>query len=509
MKETKVPVPYIISSDGFLMPLNAFIEKYCDQYSFAAMPTSIEPTETWDTCYIKDFIEGKSEKVTIQECFEVVKSKYRYYMDFSDPRHYTFFSLWTVGTYFYRMFETYPYVFINATKRSGKTKLLTLTSMMAFNGKAVIAPSSASIFRMVKEKLCTLCIDEIEKISKTELSDIRSILLSGYKKGMKVTRTEEEKIGGRKVRFIKEYDVYSPKMMANIMGIENTLQDRCITVILLRTTDKNIGSRNVSGVRSDEEWKEVRNKLYLNMMLNWKKVKECYDMLKSGLVLVGNSELAEKFSKLNNRILELWQPIFAIAMSVSNGVFEEMLSLAVEMNESVEEEDIAENVDVSVLMAIIPIVTETGWYFFSELANQIRNYEDLEWVKSRNLSNILSRLGLRKSVKKVSGRKKVFIRVEDVKKVAKKFGIDYDEIARSEYSEPARATDKFHSVLSEMARKYPDGFEKAELEKKLMESGIPNYKVDELIQKALAEGIIYEPREGVLKRTGGVLGEYV
>ena len=85
-----------------------------------------------------------------KEVFEDVLAHLKYYMDLEEEERYTFVALWSIGTYFHQMFSTYPYLFINAVKRSGKTKLLLLMSTFVFNGKAFIIPSGASIFRLIQ-----------------------------------------------------------------------------------------------------------------------------------------------------------------------------------------------------------------------------------------------------------------------------------------------------------------------------------------------------------------------
>lgn len=73
-------------------------------------------------------------------------------------------------------------------------------------------------------------IDETEKLSRPDRAlEFRSILLGGYKKGEKVYRTEKLRDG----TFQPEaFEVYGPKALANIGGIEDVLEDRCHTVIL-------------------------------------------------------------------------------------------------------------------------------------------------------------------------------------------------------------------------------------------------------------------------------------
>ena len=52
-----------------------------------------------------------------------VKEILREYMDL-DERYYSLVSVWIIGTYFHKQFPSYPYLFFNAMKGSGKTRML-------------------------------------------------------------------------------------------------------------------------------------------------------------------------------------------------------------------------------------------------------------------------------------------------------------------------------------------------------------------------------------------------
>ena len=65
---------------------------------------------------------------------------------------------------------------------------------------------------------------------------------------------------------VEDYDLYSPKMLANISGIEDVLEDRCITIILKRTRNKEKGNREID--ITDYQWQEIRDKLYICLMQN-------------------------------------------------------------------------------------------------------------------------------------------------------------------------------------------------------------------------------------------------
>jgi predicted transcriptional regulator len=499
-EKSVVEIPCLITSDRKLLPVKSLPENL----QLLLRPHPINPAEAWPLPYIQLFLDGKNEEVSMEDAFKTVRKKFEFYMDLVDERHYDFLSLWVVGTYFFQLFSAYPYVFVNGSRGCGKTKLLNLAYLMSFNGENFVAPSASSIFRVIRTSLCTLCIDEIEKINKKELSDIRAMLLSGYKRGLTVPRIEERVWGQTKLRVVERFEVFSPKMMANISGVENTLQDRCITIVLLKTDDWKRGSRKVVPDRSLPEWQLVRNKLYLNMMLNWKKVSDSamkfsavYDGLES------DPDLDESFSKIRqiigSRNLELWEPIFVLALSVSNDVFKKMVDLSVEMAKEKFESDIFENADINILSALIPVVRKDGWYKVSDLTAEVKKYE-LDWINSTSLGKALSRLKIRSALKKVGGRNQVYIRVDTLRSLAKKFSLDYESLLDQEPEEILSSKyDKLLQSISTASKEFPEGFTPSQLKEKLSSFGVSDLDSDKLIEKALREGLLFSPKPSILK----------
>ena len=85
----------------------------------------------------------------------------REYIDMKEG-DFEFVALWILGTYFHQDFFTYPYLFLNATKGSGKTRLLKIIKFFSKNGEMLNSLTEAVLFRTTG----TLCIDEFEGIGR-------------------------------------------------------------------------------------------------------------------------------------------------------------------------------------------------------------------------------------------------------------------------------------------------------------------------------------------------------
>ena len=143
---------------------------------------------------------------------------------------------WVLSAPYYRFFDAFPYLFINASKGSGKTRLLSLICAMLPDSILAASLSESALFRSRQKKLL-IAIDEAEHMHGKEKENLRELLNSGYKNGGVVLRTGKDKTGNYHV---EEYPVYGPIAMANIWGMDSVLESRCLTVVLQKSDDQQV-----------------------------------------------------------------------------------------------------------------------------------------------------------------------------------------------------------------------------------------------------------------------------
>src|SRR3990167_6468310 len=85
----------------------------------------------------------------LKNCYSTIKDILMKYCDL-EPRYYPVISLWILGTYCHDDFETYPYLFLNASKGSGKSRLLRLISILSQNGDMLGSMTESGLFRGAK-----------------------------------------------------------------------------------------------------------------------------------------------------------------------------------------------------------------------------------------------------------------------------------------------------------------------------------------------------------------------
>ncbi len=97
---------------------------------------------------------------------------------FRDKRLPLLLAAWTLGTYVYRVFRVYAYLaFRSPAKRCGKSRVLDLLSLLAFNATArVVNPTEAQIFRGPSRNGGTLLLDEVEALGKADKDTYAGLL---------------------------------------------------------------------------------------------------------------------------------------------------------------------------------------------------------------------------------------------------------------------------------------------------------------------------------------------
>lgn len=150
----------------------------------------------------------------------------RFYF-FKDPLIYKLLSLYVYGTYFYELFNEYPYLFLNGEKGSGKSTLDTILYLLCFDAKHAINITEASLYRLIAVEGGTMILDEMENLTSRKAAQdsvMASVLKGGYAKAGLVYRYNTEK------NVTESFCPYGPKIISNIFGLEDIIGDRCIEI---------------------------------------------------------------------------------------------------------------------------------------------------------------------------------------------------------------------------------------------------------------------------------------
>ena len=313
----------------------------------------------WELFRVEDYLNVMDIPKTPEEVFNNVINQYKEYMDFQDEGDYDLLALWDIGTYFFSLMSSYPYLHLHAFKGSGKTKAMDVSSCMSFNARrgSVLTPSV--MFRVVEADMPTLYLDEFEieenkNKKKDDEKDIILLLNAGYKRGGTAMRNEKE--GNKWIP--KEFKVYCPKMIANISGLTGALASRTIKIVLLRAK-KNDNRANKEVRPEDSQWKHIRNDLYLLGLHNWRNVKSVYESYKP-------------VNNISNRDWELWKPLIALSKFISPEVNKRFIEYATEKINQRENEEVSVSSWENLLLEVLGLKVKEGRFY--SIKNEIKQW---------------------------------------------------------------------------------------------------------------------------------------
>lgn len=386
----------------------------------------------------------KQIKDTFNLCVEILK-KYCYL----DEKYYNLIALWILGTYYHNNFISFPYLYFNATKGSGKTRIENLISVLSRKGMLLTDMTESNLFRNAGNT--TFCIDECENISSKEKSNLRLLLNSAYKKGVYVIR--QKKNPRTNEMETEKFHMFSPVTMANIWGMDNTLSDRCITIILTKCSDKQITKR-MEIFDIDTKIKRFIDDIgvvgvYNGWKINIERVYHIYDdylnttLLHSSPATLIDTKTQEKdtlFCKIlfefdfSGRNLELFFPLLYLAYKIDPtlNLFNQICLDSLEIIGKKEEEDFFENNDYMFLdyLNSFEDKEEERFISFKEILKGFQEYLFSEeerkkeyWLNSRWIGNAIKRLNIAKRKRRVRQGREVILDFKRIENLVTRFKI--------------------------------------------------------------------------------------
>lgn len=382
-------------------------------------------------------ISEEDLKIKLKPIYKKIIKILKKYLDLEED-NYLLVTIWILGTYFHNSFRSYPYLFFNAMKGSGKSRALNLITILSKDGIVLNSLTEAVLFRTTG----TLGIDEFEGVGKKGNENLRELLNSAYKKTGKVFRMKKVSGKGGETQEVEEFEVYRPIIMANIWGMDETLGDRCIQIILEKSVNKKI----VKLIEDFEQNFQIMEVLELiskgngsygssgalqRIQQNWNNFIE--NMGKDTSItpdssITSNSSITSLlYNKINNtqllgRDLELFFPLFLI--SDLCGKLDEMLKISIKIVKERKEKDIYESTDVQVY-DFVSQYQNTSFVKVSDLTSQFRVFigtqeKEDSWINTRWFGKSIKRLKLDKEKKRSNGML-VILNIDKAKEKIKMF----------------------------------------------------------------------------------------
>jgi hypothetical protein len=406
--------PYLVTSTRELIRLKdqQILTIHDQEIALRVVPEGSEFLMRWRHSDIQRFLKG--EEVQPGEVFRTVHDLFTTYVDFRSPVESRILALWTIGTYFYTLFPAYPYLALNGPKNSGKSTVLRVLQPLAFNMVTTSDPTGPAMFRLIHYTSCTVGIDEAERYHNPRdpgMQQIRQLLNSGYKAGMPAIRLIGEDMKPQ------AFDVYSPKILAAIAGLEDILASRCILIPMRRT------DRQMPFVPPDFDGASIRHQLYSLALTHFQRVYHNY---------------AERpdLHKLHNRSGELWSPLVALAalFEEQGGISDLLVSIsaAAEWDEQASEGKALSDREEAVLQALEMMTRNSQaevWIKACDLRDRVRDllsYSAEQMGHAQWVGHILNRLQLtdRNRRKAYTGGQMYLIRRSEIMDMMRRYDVE-------------------------------------------------------------------------------------
>lgn len=389
---------HVITTNGKFWPVTQDEQKERNIF-FQSIPQFPVGKEYWREEDIKNYIKSCNETriEPYTEVFEPICNLLEENVDFHNATDSLVIAIWIMSTYLLPIFDTFPYIFLSGTRGSGKTKVLDVVSRLAFNAELTSNATPSSIFRIIEANQSTILIDEAEMLrSRDDSQELRLILNAGYKRNNPVSRTHKE------THEVQWFNVYSPKMIAAINPLDQTLRSRCLQMTMVRTGNKKKGNRRIN--ENTAAWSSMRDALYRYGLQCMVEVKEIL-------------EKDEDVNILECRQNELWSPLLAVAkhlnLYVASTVFEQLKKRAKEEDAN---EDALDDWHKAILLSVNDIVDLKRAYTIKEIKQRMGTYiedsEELQKITSRWIGAALARLGLKKGKRQEEGNTYIVSREE-------------------------------------------------------------------------------------------------
>lgn len=141
-------------------------------------------------------------------------------------------ALWIFHTWAFDAAETTPYISIRSPEReSGKTRVIEVVALIARSTEQVADASISALFRIIEKFRSTLLFDEVDGVFRgrdEDSKDLKRLLNSGYRTGATALRNVGDQ--HEPTRF----STFSPKLLAGLGGLPDTLESRCVPIVMQR-----------------------------------------------------------------------------------------------------------------------------------------------------------------------------------------------------------------------------------------------------------------------------------
>jgi putative DNA primase/helicase len=333
-------------------------------------------------------VEPWLDPVNGQDLLTELESFIRTYVVLADMHAYAPFALWALAAHAHNCFPISPILVLSSpTKRSGKTTALMVLSALVPKPMFTSNTTAAALFHAIDAFHPTVIIDEGDTFINGDEA-LRGLLNSGHIRDL-----------ARIMRKAGWYSTWAPKVIAVIDRVPETVEDRSITILMVRRA----ASEKVEQLRSDRlhEHEHLRRK-----MARW--VQDHAEEIKAA-----DPEIPSEIT--SDRARDNWRVLIAIADVIGGEWPHRVREAAIQLSKS--DEEFEDDLDATLLrdLQTIFLQQQAERLERQNIVRRLVAMEDHPWVDYsrgraltvRDLGKILRRFRIKPqkwAVQEASGR---------------------------------------------------------------------------------------------------------
>ena len=270
-------------------------EEYPAEALASILTTKAHPykgiVDRWSTEDRAEWLKGESEPASFAVATGTVLALFNKLLDVPQTTA-TILAVWTVATYFHCLFPAFARLFLTGEKGSGKSKAQSIVAGLAWNGLYRIVPTGAVLYRMIEALRPTYCVSEADHLDSDQRQVLEAVVNEGYVRGGMVDRCDAE------TQEPRTFEVYAPLALGNIKGLKGVTEDRAISLVMTRGTNR--AKLNADVYTDDRTFRAVRDLLHRLVLERFRDVANTLQTLPDPSWLVARER-------------QLWRPLMAVA----------------------------------------------------------------------------------------------------------------------------------------------------------------------------------------------------
>ncbi len=367
----------------------------------------------WSQQGRKKWLEGYTPEAA--RLFMELTKTFNYYIDFPADEasgHLATLSLWVILTYAYPAWLAVPYLSIGGPLGSGKSRVFDVLGKLAYRPLSTSNMTAPCLFRTLDAQGGTLLLDEAERLRErsSEVGEIKSILLGGYKAGGKAHRLEKRGDSFQSVAF----NVYGPKAIAGINELPAALASRCIRITMFKATKNSLKpGRRID--RDPQRWITLIDDLHSFTLAYGR------HFVEAGRQMIS-------CEGLNGRDMEVWQPILGLGQLIEDAGAGNLVDLikrhAIDSVAKVKQDTIPESDEILLCLLMELIEVEPAGVTASQVLAKVKEQEPsmFNYHSPRGVGAVLKRYGIRSRA--VGGRRLFRPEHKQLLAIQESYGID-------------------------------------------------------------------------------------